>query len=141
MKTTVKILTLMAIATIALLTSCEKTEPIVPLNALMGGKWVYEEEDHTDGSFTTHQEVLTFTSETECKREEIWKTLFQNTCDAYDLTYTFDGEWGELTGILFYFGKVKTLPFQYDSINQTLTVWTDHLFNRITKHFTYYRKK
>lgn len=110
----------------------------------MDGRWVYEEVDHTDGFgifYTTQQEIFTFTSETDCKREHIWKNLIHNTCQTYDFTHEFDGEYGSLTDVLFYYRDVQTLPFRYDSIYQTLTVWTDfNIGHPRTKHYIFHRK-
>lgn len=142
MKTIKFILAIVAVFAAVVSTSCKKEDPIVPLNAVMGGKWVYEENDSTDGSSSTLQEILTFTTETDCKREKIMKSFLQNEHEEWDLTYTFDGEWGTLTGVCFMYTTSMDFPFKYDSINQTLTVWTTkYINNPDTKFYVYHRKK
>ena len=135
-------MTIVAVVVTLVAASCKKEDPIIPPNAVMGGKWVYEEKDNTDGSSSTLQEILTFTNETDCKREKVIKSFLQNQHEEYDLTYNFDGEWGTLTGVCFMYTTSMDFPFKYDSINETLTVWVNTFINNPdTKYYVYHRKK
>lgn len=136
------IIAIVAVSATLVTTSCKKEDPIIPLNALMGGTWVYEEKDNTDGGGMTHREMLTFTSETDCKRVNSYRTLLRNDSEEYDMTYTFDGEVGILTGIYFIYTKPSDLFFKYDSLNDKLTVWCykDTTYPD-TRRFVYFREK
>ena len=142
MKTLRKILTILVVVASMLATSCEKEDPIVPLNAVMGGTWVYEEKDGTDGGSMTLRETLTFTSATDCKRVKSRKTLLMNKKEEFDLTYTFDGEIGTLTGLYNIYTTPMDFFFKYDSLNDKLTVWCykDTTYPD-TRRFVYFREK
>ncbi len=135
-------MTIVAVVATMLTTSCKKEDPIIPLNALMGGTWVYEEKDHTDGGSMTHREMITFTSETDCKRVNSYRTLLRNDSEEFDMTYTFDGEVGILTGIYFISIQPSDYFFKYDSVNDRLTVWCwkDTLYPD-TRRFVYFRER
>lgn len=142
MKTFRKILTILVVVVTMLATSCKKEDPIVPLNAVMGGTWVYEEKDCTDGGSMTLRETLTFTSATDCKRVKSRKTLLMNKKEEFDLTYTFDGEIGTLTGLYNIYITPMDFFFKYDSLNDKLTVWCykDTTYPD-TRRFVYFREK
>ena len=142
MKTIGRIMTIVAVVVTLVTASCKKEDPIIPLNAVMGGTWVYEEKDGTDGGSMTLRETLTFTSATDCKRVKSRRTLLMNKKEEFDLTYIFDGEIGTLTGLYNIYTTPMDFLFRYDSVSDKLTVWCG-MDSTVTgeKRFVYYREK